>query len=288
MPALGFLRRRSKSKRRGRRRRGAGLSQRQRRLLLLAAAMVLVGGTVTGGSWWLARSGWVGETMAAADRLLHRQLVSAGLEVREIFVTGRSETGKQQILAALEVRRGQSIARFDPRGARDRLLALGWVKSVRVERRLPDTIIVRVEERQPLALWQHGGRHVLIDRDGEPITRERLGRFASLPVVIGPDAPAHAATLVDMMAGDPVLFAQVEAAVRVGGRRWNLRMKNGVDVKLPEGEEASAWARLARLAQEHDILARDVVAIDLRLPDRLVVRLTPAAAAQRRSGGKDT
>lgn len=289
MPALAFLRRKRKGKGRGRgRRRRIALSHGQRRLLLTASVMLLAGASLTGGSWWLWQSGWLGAAGDVSSRFVHRQLVSAGLEVREVFVTGRSETSKQQILNALAVRRGESIARFDPAAARERLLRLGWVKQAQVARRLPDTIIVRIEERQPLALWQQGGRHLLIDRDGEPITRKRLGRFASLPVVIGPDAPQHAAHLLDLLAREPVLFAQVEAAVRVGQRRWNLRMKSGVDVNLPERDSAAAWSRLARLSREHDILARDVAVIDLRLPDRLVVRLTPGAAAQRQTGGKDT
>ena len=210
------------------------------------------------------------------------------MSVGEIFVTGRSETGQDEILSSLGVKRGQSILAFDPVGARMRLLELGWVKDARVERRLPNTVIVYLDERRPLALWQRKGRHLLIDRAGVVITRRDLGRFSSLPVVLGKGAPENAAALMDMLATQPALFTQVEAAVRIGDRRWNLRMKNGIDINLPEEETAEAWSRLANLVAEHRIFEREVAVIDLRLPDRLVVRLTPKAAAKRRLPEKDT
>jgi cell division protein FtsQ len=147
---------------------------------------------------------------------------------------------------------------------------------------------VYLEERRPLALWQRKGRHLLIDREGIVITRRNLGRFSSLPVVLGKGAPRHAAALMDMLARQPALFTQVEAAVRIGDRRWNLRMKYGVDVNLPEEGAADAWKRLAGLVAEHRIFERDVAVIDLRLPDRLVVRLAPKAASKRRLPEKDT
>ena len=139
-----------------------------------------------------------------------------------------------------------------------------------------------------MALWQYKGRHVLIDHGGQPITRKNLARFAHLPVVVGKDAPAAAAALIDMLSQKPALFAQVRAAVRVGSRRWDVRLKNGINVHLPETQATDAWDRLAELVAEQHIFDRDVAAIDLRLPDRLVLRLTPAAAARRHKAGKDT
>ena len=247
---------------------------------------VAVASTV--GAWMLHESGAVGstyETVSArvADWSL-RQTAAAGLTVQHIFVTGRSETTKGQVLAAMGVKSGQSILAFDPAQARLKLLDLGWVKSARVERRLPDTIVVRLYERKALALWQHKGRHALIDRGGNTITRRHLDRFSHLPVVVGQDAPKTAAALIDMLARKPALFAQVRAAVRVGARRWDVRLKNGIKVHLPEVGAFAAWVRLAELAAENRIFERDVAAIDLRLPDRLVVRLTPAAAKKKKNG----
>jgi cell division protein FtsQ len=276
----------------GRNRRRPGRTSTHRRLLVAWAMIGAVAISSAVGAWQLRQSGLIERTyVTLADGLSdwsRNRIVAAGLVVRHVFVTGRGETTKGQVLAAMKVESGQSILNFDPDEARLRLLELGWVKTARVERRLPDTIVVRLEERKALALWQHKGRHALIDRSGRTITRHNLGRFAHLPVVVGQQAPLAAAALIDMLSRKPALFAQVRAAVRIGGRRWDVRLKNGIKVYLPELNAFAAWVRLAELAAENRIFERDVAAIDLRLPDRLVLRLTPAAAAKKNKNGKDT
>ncbi|MBT5194629.1 MAG: FtsQ-type POTRA domain-containing protein [Rhodospirillaceae bacterium] len=273
------------------RRRTARPSVRRRRMIAFGLiAMVALGAGL--GAWKVKESGVIGVALnrvhLAVSEFSQDQVVAAGLTVQHIFVTGRGETGKAEVLDAVGVESGQSILDFDPALARRRLLDLGWVKTARVERRLPDTIVVRLHERKALALWQHKGRHVLIDRGGKPITRHNLDRFAHLPVVVGQAAPLVAADLIDMLSRKPALFAQVQAAVRIGDRRWDVRLKNGIKVHLPEVDAYAAWIRLAELAAEQRIFDRDVAAIDLRLPDRLVLRLTPEAAAKKNKNGKDT
>jgi len=277
-----------------RRRSGRGRPQRWspwRRLIVLSLFALMIAGSGIA-AWQIHQSGIVGQTITTASANLtswsNRQIVRAGLTVRHVFVTGRAETSKPEVLRAMEVLSGQSILAFDPAQAREKLLRLGWVETARVERRLPDTIVVHLSERKALALWQHEGRHVLIDRGGNPITRNNLARFAYLPVVVGRDAPATAAALIDMLSQKPALFAQVRAAVRIGSRRWDISLKNGIKVHLPEVQAAEAWSRLAELVAEQRIFERDIVAIDLRLPDRLVLRLTPEAAARKHKSGKET
>jgi cell division protein FtsQ len=113
-------------------------------------------------------------------------------------------------------------------------------------------------------------------------------RFAKLPLVVGAGAPEHTAELLAMLATQPELQAQVKAAVRVGERRWNLRLANGCDVKLPEERPAAAWAELARLEREFGILERDLSVIDLRVPAQLLVRLAPTAVTREKGDGNDT
>ncbi len=272
-------------------RRSGRPSPRRRQVVAVGLIVAVALGSAVG-AWQLRESGFVGRSMTQAGMALsawsQRQIVAAGLTVQHVFVTGRGETSKDQVLAAVGVESGQSILDFNPAQARQRLLKLGWVKTARVERRLPDTIVVRLRERRALALWQHKGRHMLIDRGGKTITRHDLARFAHLPIVVGQDAPMAAAALIDMLSRKPALFAQVRAAVRIGARRWDVRLKNGIKIHLPEIDAFAAWVRLAELAAEHQIFDRDVAAIDLRLPDRLVLRLTPEAAARKNKNGKET
>jgi cell division protein FtsQ len=85
----------------------------------------------------------------------------------------------------------------------------------------------------------------------------------------------------------PALRETVLAAVLVGERRWNLRLKNGIDVELPETDAASALERFVTLDRQKNLVTRDILVIDLRLPDRVTVRLSDAAAQARSDALKD-
>ena len=209
-----------------------------------------------------------------------------GLAVNDIEVVGRETTDAATIMAALAADRGTPILAVSPSRARTQLMALPWVRSAVIERRLPGTLYVRLVERKPMAIWQHGGKQELIDRDGAVIPVKDLDRFAKLPIVVGDDAAAHAAALVDMLATQPDLAARVGAAVWVGGRRWNLRMDGSIDVLLPDTAPAAAWAKLAQLERADSVLKREVQAVDMRLPDRLVVRVNAPPPAKEAAPAK--
>lgn len=197
-----------------------------------------------------------------------------GLRVEKVLVEGRQKTPEPLLRAALGLSRGDPLLTFSLADARARIESIHWVQSASVERRLPDTIVVQLQERRPFAVWQHDGRYVLIDRDGHLVTDSEVAAFANeLPLIVGAGAPDAAAKLVDALSAQPSIQSRVVAAVRVGERRWNLRMNNGTDVLLPEGAVPQALAKLVQLQADHKLLDRPLLAIDLRLPDRLVVRL---------------
>lgn len=205
-----------------------------------------------------------------------RWTARSGLAVDEILLEGRRDTRAEHVLAAIDTRRGAPILAFSPSAAKLELERLPWVRRAEVELRLPGTIRVRLVEREALALWQRQGRLALIDRDGGEIRGGEIARYAHLPVVVGEDAPRHAALLLGVLAAEPELEKRVTHAIRVAGRRWNLRLDNGVEIQLPEDDAGAAWARLAETERASGVIDRALVAIDLRLPGRLVLRAVPA------------
>jgi cell division protein FtsQ len=199
-----------------------------------------------------------------------------GLRVREIVVEGRQKTPEPLLRAALGVRTGEPILAFSVSEARSRIETINWVQSATVERRLPCTIVVQLTERRPFAVWQNEGKFALIDRDGNVVTDSEVAAFAGqLPLVVGTGAPHAAAALLDALGTQPALQSRVTAAVRVGERRWNLRLNNGADVLLPEGAETQALAKLVELQNTHALLDRPLETVDMRLPDRLVLHPQP-------------
>ena len=137
----------------------------------------------------------------------------------------------------------------DTAAAKERLETLAWVERASVARMLPDTVQVRLLERQPLALWQRDGRFEVIDRAGaviEGALHERPEEYRHLRVLVGDDAPQGAAALFALLSTEPALSARVVAATRVGGRRWNLHLDNQVEVWLPERTRSApgvCWRR---------------------------------------------
>ncbi len=265
------------------------LIRRQRRMLkplslsLISFAVVLAGLVVVHSA----------QTGGAAARLQASFAKRIDLRVQDIQIEGRQNTPEKLLLAALGVNKGDPILGFSVEAARQRIESLSWVDHVAVERRLPGTIWVALTERRPFAIWQDQGKFLLIDREGQTVTNEDVAAFGELPLVVGNGAPAFAAAMLDLLTKFPDIHDHVAALVRVGERRWNLQLKNGMTVMLPEGHEEVALKRLHDLQTSQALLDRPLVSIDMRLPDRLAVRTKqgavmtpeakPAEAANRRA-----
>ena len=243
-----------------------------------AAALAAV---ALGGAAWLWQSGRIEVAAGRAFDALAAQMADAGVRVENVFLEGRRHESSDSVATALAIPRGAPMLGIDLEAARRRLEKLPWVRSAGVERRFPDTVRVTIVERRPLALWQRRNELVLVDDRGEVIPHEDLGRFPGLLVVVGKDAPAHVGALLRILSNEPALKKRVNAAVRVGARRWNLRMDNGVYVWLPERGALDAWSRLARFERLHGLLGQDLQSIDLRLPDQLIVRTRGSAKGKK-------
>lgn len=202
-----------------------------------------------------------------------------GLTIEQVELQGRRNTPIDLVRGALGITQGDPMLGFSPHAARERLETIAWVAHAHVERRLPDTIVVRIEEREPFALWQVGGRFSVIDRQANVVATTTLDQFGPLPLLVGPGADRAGVALVDALRTEPEVMARVQALVRVAERRWNLRLHTGTDVLLPDGNEQAAVARLAELQRSHSILDRPLAAVDLRLADRLVLRPNPVATS---------
>jgi cell division protein FtsQ len=161
---------------------------------------------------------------------------------------------------------------------RNRLLQFGWVKDARVSHRLPDTLVIDIVERTPAALWQNGGQLALIDNEGVVLDRVPVDKMPDLPLLIGPGANGEEQQLGRLMAAVPTLRPQLASASWVGGRRWDLNVQSGETIALPEGEETAkaALVKFARLDKETGLLGRGIVRFDLRVPDKMIVRLPRA------------
>lgn len=204
-----------------------------------------------------------------------------GLVARRVEIEGQLYLADADLRAAIGPLDGRPMAEIDLTALRRRIEALPQVASVEVSRLLPDRVLIRIAERQPFALWQHDRRLAIVDREGVVLTREDLARWRHLPLLVGAGAPESAPALLAMLETSALPADEIEAAIRVGDRRWDIKLRNGLLVRLPAQDsepgwgEAEAWERFAALVREHRLDARDITLVDLRIADRLVVRLSP-------------
>ena len=206
-----------------------------------------------------------------------RQTADAGYEIRHVEVSGTRELSKLAVYDAALSGPTNAMLAADLPAIRDRLLALPWVADASVARRLPDTLAITVVERQPVALWQHRQRFAAVDVTGRVLTTRKLERFARLPVVVGPGANLRVRELLALTASVPQLSDKVDAAVRVGGRRWDVKFKTGETLALPDTPAAAtaAFKRFASLDAgpdgDHKLLGGRFQRFDMRLPGQMTV-----------------
>ncbi len=205
---------------------------------------------------------------------------AAGFTVRQVEIEGTEQQPRLDIYQELLRGGTDSMFGLDVAAARARLISLPWVADARVERRWPDRLRVEIYEKHPVAIWQLNGALQVVDAAGNPLPVGNLADFKELPLVIGVGANAQLADLQRLSARAPALFKALEAAHWVGGRRWDLKMKSGETVSLPQGPDARlAIEKLAAIDRATPLLGRGFVRLDLRIPDKLVVRVSGETGA---------
>lgn len=245
--------------------RRAGLSPAS--ALAIAAAFVVLGG--------LAVVATDGKVRALAGRVgdsIDRQLIAEGLRVETLTIQGATPDAQNDIARASGLYRDEPILHLDLDALRQRIEQVGWVKSAKVVRLLPDTIVIAVSQRPTFAVWERGGHAVVIDNTGHAIPEADPARFANLPLVVGDGADQAAPAILPIVRAHPLVMDHLDALIRVDGRRWDLRMKDGSLIQLPATGEDAALIQLDQLDQKSRILELGFERIDLRDPSLVAVR----------------
>jgi cell division protein FtsQ len=241
-----------------------------------------------GAAMWFWQSGAALRTAETARKAYLDSSAALGLTVREVYVVNRNLATPRQLQAALGVAIGDPILAAKPHEIAARLEALPAIRAARVERRFPGTLVVALEERKPFALWQAGQKMQVIDREGIVITGEAIERHAALPLVVGAEANARAAEIIAALTVEPAVMKRLSAARLVNARRWDLVLDGGIIVRLPANDVGESLSRLSTLIEKHDVLKRDVVALDFRVNGKVTVQTTKETAKRLRAPNRTT
>jgi cell division protein FtsQ len=248
-----------------------------------ATVLILLGSTGFG----VVKGGHVDELTEALSDTRNALANSAGFRITTIAINGRKQLSQDEVLAIGGVNGRSSLLFLDPEAVRDRLKANPWIADATVLKLYPGQLQITIVERSAFALWQQDGHLSVIADDGAVLEPYVSRRFITLPLVVGTGAAPRARDFLALLDRYPRVRSVTKAAIFVGERRWNLRLKDGLDVRLPENDVGNALAELSKLDQEDKLFSRDIVAIDMRLSDRLVVQLSDDAAKARDELFKD-
>ena len=251
----------------------------RRRLWRFGALLLIVGAVAaivrTAGTEWAAP-----QAQAVMDRAL-ALTARAGFQVRDVRAIGRVRTTRDEVRNAVGAVQGAPILAVDIGAVRARVEALPWVQEAEVERALPDMLVVRLIERETLAVWDRGKEFAVIDTTGRPIAGADPRAYADLPVIRGEGAATGAPAILDMLGKERDLARRITGLTLVSGRRWNVYLDWRIEIKLPEEGAEAAWARLAQIDRERRLLDGDIAHIDMRFDGRMVLRMTGNDTAER-------
>src|SRR3990170_1210678 len=241
----------------------------------VAATVLLLLGSVGFG---IVKGGHLDDFIVALSDTRNAIANSAGFRITAVAINGRKQLTQDEVLAIGGVNGRSSLLFLDAATVRDKLEANPWIGEATVLKLYPGRLQIDVVERSAFALWQQDGRLAVIADDGAVLEPYVSRRFLSLPLVVGKGAETRASDFLALLARYPQVRAATKAAILVGERRWNLRLKDGLDIRLPENDVGNALAALSKLDKEVRLFSRDIVAIDMRLADRRTGELSEAAA----------
>jgi cell division protein FtsQ len=248
-----------------------------------ATALILLGSAGFG----IVKGGHLEQLTSALSDTRNAIANSAGFRITTVVINGRKQLSHDEVLGVGGVNGRSSLLFLDAATVRDKLKANPWIAEATVLKLYPGQLQIDIAERSAFALWQQDGRLSVISDDGAVLEPYVSRRFLSLPLVVGKGAETRARDFLALLARYPQVRSATKAAVFVGERRWNLRLKDGLDIRLPENDVGNALASLSKLDKEDRLFSRDIVAIDMRLPDRLTVQLSEDAAKAREELFKD-
>lgn len=213
-----------------------------------------------------------------------------GFGLDDIVISGRERTAIEDIDKIVALERGDNILRVDVAKLKQNLETLPWIRDVKISRSFfPNVLQIEIKEKEVLAIWQLNERFYPIDMDGYVIEAD-YRPVNPILLIVGAGAAENIIPFLKMVAEiNPQYVERIKVANYISKRRWNIILddiRDGITVKLPAENVDQAWKKLLKLDAEQGILKRKLTIIDLRLEDKVTVKLRKSKTVQRISEQK--
>ena len=227
----------------------------------------------------------IGRKLTDLSTEFYNYSAGLGFKIDDIVITGRDKTAKQDILNALQLSRETNILNLDLRDLQQKVEQLPWVRHAVVKRRFfPNIIQIDIRERQVQSIWQLDHKFRPIDGEGNVIEADYTPDHPIL-LIVGEGAPENITALMKSITDDQNIFQRIKVANYISCRRWNIVLddvENGITVKLPEKHIDEAWKKLLKLNTTQGLLKRKLTIIDLRFPNKVIVKLGKMTPEERK------
>lgn len=227
----------------------------------------------------------IGRKLTDLSTEFYNYSAGLGFKIDDIVITGRDKTAKQDILNALQLSRETNILNLDLRDLQQKVEQLPWVRHAVVKRRFfPNIIQIDIRERQVQSIWQLDHKFRPIDGEGNVIEADYTPDHPIL-LIVGEGAPENITALMKSITDDQNIFQRIKVANYISGRRWNIVLddvENGITVKLPEKHIDETWKKLLKLNTTQGLLKRKLTIIDLRFPNKVIVKLGKMTPEERK------
>ena len=193
--------------------------------------------------------------------------------ISALSIQGSSDSLNAEIRENLGLNFPISSFDLDLADLRNRVLSLPPVETAEVRLDGGSILHVKVKEKVPaLLLKDDTGIHIL-NKNGNYIRPLLSTEYGSkLPVITGEGAQKAAAEAFILFSALYDKLDEVRGLVLVGGRRWNIVLKSGQVIMLPEKKSEQAVQKILILDKAEKILSRDIAVFDFRLPYRITLR----------------
>tara|TARA_B110001452_G_C15137094_1_gene395975 strand:- start:35 stop:862 length:828 start_codon:yes stop_codon:yes gene_type:complete len=206
--------------------------------------------------------------------ILNNFLINNGFTLQKIKIFGTKNISKKTIMEIVYAENESNIFNVNLSNIYNTLNNNDWVKDLYIERILPDTIKITIEEKQPIGIWQYEMSNKIITKNGEIIPTANLDKFKiDLPIIHGEHANQNANSIFEILNTNKLFAKNIWSLNYINKRRWNLHFNQGIIVLLPSKDVLEAWNKIIKLQKHYDILNLGLTELDFRNPHKILGKI---------------
>ena len=192
--------------------------------------------------------------------------------LKKIEVTGLTNLNKDEILVYFNKFKNNSIFLVPVKEISNEIKKNKWIKEVNIRNDYKNTLKVNVKEEMPIGIYENNNQQILFSNNLSIL--EILGKnhdYKNLIIFFGENSIINSKYLTSKI--DKDIQQMIESVKFIENRRWNIKLKNNIIIKLPEvklDEAMKNYKKIYSNLSNKDL--KDIEIIDLRIPNQAIIK----------------